>query len=408
MVFNSTTCTSIFISSDSKPSFFTYIAIRVLVFPKPELFAGEGSIRKLVERIKEDGVGKVLIVTDANIRELGLLDEVIDDLTEMKIDYAVFDGVSPDPSIKNIDDAYTMYLDEECEGLIAVGGGSSIDCAKVAGGRVVSGKTVMQLKGNYKVRKELPPFYVIPTTSGTGSEATLGAVVSNVETHEKFTVADSRLVPIVAVLEPSLTRSLPPHITAHTGLDALTHAIEAYIGVIRTKEMKEYAEKAIKKIFENLEKAYSSGSDLAVRENMALAAFYAGVALTRGTGYVHAIGHNLGSLYGIPHGLAIGVVLPYMLEEYGSRVHERLAELAILCGFGREIENKADLADRFIVRTRELNESLGIPCFIKELEAKDIPLLAKRAAKEGNPIYPVPRIFNNREFERVLYRLLPE
>jgi alcohol dehydrogenase class IV len=384
----------------------TGIAMRLLNFPTPDIIVGQGSMGRLVDQIKKDQVEKILVVTDANIHKLGLLKELIEKLEKKEIKIAIFDGVNPNPTIKNIDEAYQMYIDQKCNGIIAVGGGSSIDCAKVAGARAVSGKSVMKLKGNYKVGRKLPPFYAIPTTSGTGSEATMGAVVSNMETHEKFTVADPNLIPKIAVLDPSLTLGLPPKITAATGVDALTHAVEAYICVIRNKTMKENAEKAVKMVFENLEKAYMDGSDLEVRENMALASFYAGVALSEATGYAHAIGHNLGSYYDIIHGTSVGVVLPYLLREYGNKCHDELAELALYCGFGTQDMTNEKLAGIFIKKFEELNKNIGIPSRIKELKVEDIPLLAKRAAKEGNPIYPVPKIFNKKEFEQFLPKLI--
>jgi len=262
------------------------------------------------------------------------------------------------------------------------------------------------MRGLLKVRKKLPPFFAIPTTAGTGSEATIAAVISDTDTHEKYQVNDLVLIPHYAVLDPLLTVGLPKNITATTGMDALTHAVEAYIGNSNTRETKQLAKKAVRLIFDNIETAYSDGNNLPARENMLKASYYAGVAFTRAyVGYVHAIAHALGGFYGIPHGLANAVVLPYVLEYYGSSVHKRLAELADLVGVGLSTDTDGQKATKFINVIKNLNRAMNIPEKIAGVEGKDIPLMAERAWKEANPFYPVPRILSKRDLEE-LFRIV--
>jgi alcohol dehydrogenase class IV len=264
------------------------------------------------------------------------------------------------------------------------------------------------MKGKFKVRKKLPPLFAVPTTAGTGSETTVAAVISDPEAHEKFGVADLKLVPIIAVLDPELMLGLPPHITSATGMDAFTHAIEAYIGWFGTKYTNENAERATKIIVEDLEKVYQDGSDLERRNNMALASFYGGSAFTRAyVGYVHAIAHNMGGLYGVPHGLANAIILPHVLRFCRAEAEHKLASLARAGGIGKASDSDEELSYRFIEKIESMNRNMNIPTTIKELQQKDIPLIAERALKEGNPDYPVPRLMNRKECEALVRKLLP-
>ncbi|UYP46685.1 hypothetical protein NEF87_002970 [Candidatus Lokiarchaeum ossiferum] len=384
-------------------------AIRIIPFPNPDLITGDQSIEEMVDRIKNERLQKILIVTDANLRKLGLLDNLFKQLSEKGIEYAIFDEVQPNPTIDNIENTYSMYKHENCQGFIAFGGGSPMDCAKVAACRVVKpNQSVLKMRGMFKVMKKLPPFYAVPTTAGTGSETTAAAVVTNPDTHEKFAIIDLNIIPKVAVLDPRLMQGLPPFITATTGMDALTHAVESYIGIHDTKFIKHNAEKATKMIFENIEIVFKDGSNLDARNNMALASFYAGIAFTRASvGYIHAVAHNLGGMYGVAHGLANAVILPYMLEKFGEKIHQKLANLAVLVGLGTNSESPKDLATKFIEKIKFFNQNMGIPTFIDKLKEEDIPLLAQRAITEGNPEYPVPVIFDVPMMEEVITQLVP-
>lgn len=382
------------------------LAMSFLDWSEPHLLEGKGSVLKLPEFIKSKGINKVLVVTDKGLMGLHLLDPMFEKLTEAGVEYVVYDGVQPNPTIPNIEACREMYLQNGCEGFIAFGGGSSMDCAKVAAARVVKpNKTVRQMRGYLKVLKKLPPFFAVPTTAGTGSETTVAAVVTDPETHEKNAVNDICLRPRFAVLDPELTVGLPPHITSTTGMDALTHAVEAYIGRSNTKQTREQAEKATKLIFDNIERAYKNGKDYEARENMLKGSYWAGCAFTRAyVGYVHAIAHNLGGLYGTPHGLANAVILPYVLEWYGSCIYPQLAKLADVVGISGS--SQADKAVKFIEAIKKLNADMDIPSTFDMIKEEDLPTLITRALKEGNPGYPVPRIMDYKDMESVIRRFM--
>lgn len=369
---------------------------------EPQLLKGAGSVKELPALVKSKGITSVLVVTGKRHTKLNLLADLYEQLDAQNIKYTVFDSVQPNPSIENIEEARRLYLKNACEGIIAFGGGSPIDCAKVAGARVTNPNlSVAQMRGELKIKHKLPPFFAVPTTAGTGTEATLAAVVTNMQTHEKYAVNDPKLRPKYAVLDPELTTGLPADITAATGMDALTHAVEAYIGLSGTKSTDAYAEKATRLIFENLESAYNDGQNLEARENMLVGSYYAGMAFTRAyVGYVHAIAHTLGGLYGTPHGLANAVILPHVLDYYGDTAYAKLARLAEIVGLGGY--SQADKAMNFIDAIREMNKRMNIPEHFDFIKDEDIPTIVERALKEGNPLYPVPRIMDEADCERVV------
>ena len=383
------------------------VAMCVFDWSEPSLLEGPGSIRKLPEFIKSKGLNKVLIVTDKGLMGLHLLDSLFEELDKAGVAYVVYDGTQPNPSIENIEDARALYVDNNCQGVIAFGGGSPMDCAKAAAARVTNPKiSVRKMRGVLKLHHKLPPFFAVPTTAGTGSETTLAAVVTDTATHEKNAINDIRLKPRFAVLDPELTVGLPPHITSTTGMDALTHAVEAYIGKSNVKSTEVYAEKATKMIFENIEKAYTNGKDIEARDQMLKASFYAGQAFTRAyVGYVHAIAHNLGGQYGVPHGLANAVILPYVLEYYGETAHKRLAKLAEIAGVKTTGSDK-EKAEAFIEAIKTLNKNMNIPDGFDMVQEKDIPVIVERALKEGNPLYPVPKIMDKADCEAVIRRMM--
>lgn len=380
------------------------LAMNFMDWSEPQLLEGAGSILKLPEFIKSKGINKVLVVTDKGLMGLNLLDPMFEKLTEVGIDYVVYDGVQPNPTIPNIEDCKDMYVKNGCKGIIAFGGGSPMDCAKAAAARVVKpNQTVRQMRGYLKVHKKLPPFFAVPTTAGTGSETTVAAVVSDPETHEKNAINDICLRPKFAVLDPALTIGLPPHITSTTGMDAMTHAVEAYIGKSNTKQTIEQAEKATKLIHANVEKAYNNGKDLEARANMLKGSYWAGCAFTRAyVGYVHAIAHNLGGLYGTPHGLANAVILPYVLDWYADAAYPQLAKLADLIGITTPDMSVEAKGKAFIAELRRMNAAMNIPDKFDFIKEEDLPLLVKRALKEGNPGYPVPKIMDAKDCESVI------
>ncbi len=384
------------------------VAMAALDWTEPKQIKGAGAVKELPKTVKELGYNNVLVVTDKGLMGLHLLDSLFEELKNNDIAYVVYDGVQPNPTIDNIEEARALYSGNGCQAIIAFGGGSPMDCAKACGARIARpDKQIPQLRGQLKVLKKIPPLFAVPTTAGTGSECTLAAVVSNPKTHEKNAINDPVLRPKYAVLDPELTVGLPPHITSTTGMDALTHAVEAYIGQSNTKDTEEKALLATKLIFKNLEKAYADGKNIEARENMLQASYYAGVAFTRAyVGYVHAIAHNLGGMYNIPHGLANAVILPYVLDYFGESAYKRLAELADAAELDCQGKSDKEKSEMFIAEIRRMNKDMNIPEKFEQIKESDISLIADRALKEGNPLYPVPKIMDKAECVELIKKLM--
>lgn len=377
----------------------------LLKWRKPEIVSGAHAMDKLPILIKKEGISNVLIITDKGIVDTGLLESFLEDLGRHNVNFTIYDETVPNPTIINIEEAYALFRKKSCEAIVAIGGGSPIDCAKVVGARVARpSMKVEQMKGLLKIRRQIPPLFVVPTTAGTGSEVTVAAVVTNSQTNEKYAINDHSLIPKYAILDPLLLVKLPPHLTAATGMDALTHAIEAYIGRSNTRETKECAKEAIQLIFENLLLSYEDGENLEARANMQRASYLAGIAFTRAyVGYVHAIAHTLGGFYHIPHGLANAVILPYVLDGYGISAHKSLAELADLVGVANLLDSDSVKATKFIRAIRELNKKMNIPMKLKGIQEKDIPLMVNRALSEANPLYPVPEVWDKEKVRHIYY-----
>lgn len=381
-------------------------AMPLLHLREPQKVNGLG---KLAELIEKQGKKSVLIVTDDILHnKLKLIDGLKEDLANRGIKVTVFDKTVPNPTIGNIEEAYSLYTENDCEGIIAFGGGSPMDCAKGVGCKVANPKKqISQMKGVLKVnhRGKYPDLYAVPTTSGTGSEATLAAIISNPDTKEKYPIEDPVLIPKYAVLDPNLTLGLPPHITSTTGIDALTHAVEGYIGSENTELTRDRAIRATKLIFAWLEKAYEDGTNIKARAYMQDASYLAGVAFTRSyVGNVHAMAHALGGFYHTPHGLANAVILPYILDFYGETAHVKLAELATCVGI--KGASTADLANKFIQAIKDMNTKMNIPTYIDGIQEEDIPVMAERAFKEANPLYPVPKIMSKQDFIDMYHKIM--
>ena len=375
----------------------------VLGYREPALIKGAGALEKLPGFLKEKGLDHILFVTDPGLIKLGLPDSLLKAFDEEGITYMVFSGVDPNPTSDNVEKGLKVYKENGCKVIIAMGGGSPIDCAKGIAARVVHPHmSVRMLQGLLTVHKRIPPFIAIPTTAGTGSETTIAAVLTDSRTHHKASIMDPVLIPRYAVLDPDLTKGLPPFITATTGLDALCHAVEAYTNHIYNTMLEDrYAKKAVRLIYHNLYKAYQDGSDLDARANMQEAAFYAGRAFTRGgVGYVHAIGHTLGGLYGVPHGLAMSIILPHVMKAFGQAVYSRLADLADVCGI--EGSNEEEKAKAFIAWIEKIKKDMGIPVGLDMIQPEDVDQIVAWAAAEANPIYPVPVVFNRKELKKLV------
>ncbi|MDX2321787.1 MAG: iron-containing alcohol dehydrogenase [Moritella sp.] len=381
---------------------------KLVPIPLPKLIEGEGTIKQAALALTELGGTKPLIVTDATLVKLGIAKHLTDALDAENITYVLFDAVTPDPTLQLVGQGLLYYQQNNCDSVIALGGGSPMDCAKGIAAAAVKNVDVRKLVGLLRVRKSLPPFIAIPTTAGTGSEATVVAVVTDPVKKQKFTIVDPSLVPAVAILDPLLMQGLPAKITAETGIDALTHAVESYIGYHATAQIKAYAYDAVKRIFANLPKAYADGRDLEARRQMSVASFNAGVAFTRASiGYVHAIAHQLGGYYHIPHGLANAVILPHVLEFSFANSLCRYAELAIAAGLATSEDSQIAAAHKFVAGVKALNQTLNIQADFPELKQSDIPELAKRAVREAYCDYPVPKLMNKAQCESLLKKLLP-
>ena len=345
-------------------------------------------------------------MTDRPLREAEVTRPLEELLERSGIRCAVYDGTRANPTVRNVEEARERYLAEDCQGLIAFGGGSSMDCAKAVGARIVyPGRSVNQMKGLLRVLRRLPPLIAIPTTAGTGSEVTVTAVITDSDRKHKYTMNNFTMIPRWAVLDPAVTRTLPPALTAATGMDALTHAVEAYIGGSTTRETRRLALQAVRLVFANIEAACRDGEDLEARKNMLYAAHIAGIAFSKSyVGYIHAVAHSLGGEYNTPHGLANAVLLPIGLELYGPCVCRKLWELGRSAGVTAETDSREAGAEAFIAAIRGLNRRLGIPERLPEIRREDIPVMAGHAAREANPLYPVPRLMSARELEQFYER----
>ena len=382
---------------------------RFLPIPQPTLLVGPGSSGRLGQAVAGFGHKKILIVTDAMIAKLGLLKDLTDALEAGGARYVVFDEITPDAPIPLIERGIAFYRKNGCDAIVAFGGGSSMDAAKAIAVSIANPrKSLRKLAGYFKGLRPAVPVYAVPTTAGTGSEVTVAAVVSDPEKQSKLVIVDTRLVPRMAALDPALMTGLPPHITAATGMDALTHAVESFVGHWATPYTDGLALSAVGLIFENLRTAYHDGTNLEAREKMALASTYAGMAFTRANvGYVHAIAHQFGGRYHTPHGLANAIVLPHVLRFSAPAIIPRLAQLAVRARLGAAHESDKVLAQRFIDAVVELNRELGIPEQLDALRETDIPALAKAALHEAHTGYPVPRYMTQKQCEGIIRRVLP-
>ena len=402
------------------------VGMYMLPWHTPEVIEDRADSDRLLEDIKRREVERLLVVMGPNMMKRGLPVPMLEKLRANGIECEVFDRLTSDPTDAQVEEGIRLYNEKNAQGIILFGGGSPMDCGKAIAARIARpDRTIAELQGVLKVRsrRKVPVMWAIPTTSGTGSEATMAAVITDHETHRKKSINDMAIIPHVCVLDAGLTAGLPPDITAYTGMDALCHAVEAYTNnAYNTALEKKMAKDAVKLIYENLEGAYENGSDMEKRQNMQRAAFYAGRAFTRGcVGYVHAIGHAVGGLYGVPHGKAMAILLPHVLKAFGSSAEAKLAELADHCGLSAEYgvdhddrtggcacpaygamkgkttnNGKARLFIEWIENTKR---SMDIPDRFDCIKEEDVETIAKWADAEANPLYPVPKIFDRKQLE---------
>lgn len=379
----------------------------MLPIPTPVLLVGPKSSARLGQALAGFGHRRILIVTDAQVVKLGLLKGLTAALTRAGAEYVVFDAVTADAPIPVIEKGIAFCQRRGCDAIVAFGGGSPMDAAKVIAYAVANRKAPRKLVGYFKGLRAPLPLYAVPTTAGTGSEVTVAAVISDPEAGQKLVIADTRLVPAMAALDPTLMTGLPPAVTAATGMDALTHAVEAFIGRWATDHTDRMALAAVGLVYGNLRVAFSEGRNLEARERMSLAATYAGFAFTRANvGYVHAIAHQLGGRYHVPHGLANAILLPHVLRFLAPAVTKRLARLAVAAGVGTSVERPSVLAKRFIESIEKLNRDVKIPLTVDALKEADIPALARAACWEADTNYPVPKYMSPEDCEGVIRHVL--
>lgn len=381
------------------------LLLPILPYREPMLLQGLDAIPPL---LSEKGIRRVLLLVNGGVYRRGLCSDLEENLRRAQITPTIYVQRTPNPTIADVEAARSAYLHANAQAIVTIGGGSAMDCAKIVGARIAKPRQpVARMRGLLRIRKKCPLLIAVPTTAGTGSEATLAAVITDEQTHLKFPISDFVLIPDYAVLDASLTLTLPPAMTATTGMDALTHAVEAYIGQSTTPLTRSMAQEAVTLIAENLRAAVADGSNLTTRKNMLRASYCAGVAFTRSyVGYVHGLAHALGGQYGIAHGLANAVILPAMLRRYGSTCHEALAALAKGAGIADPALSDSQAALAFILWIEEMNRAFGLPKGFEQIREEDIPLLAQRAAKESNPLYPVPLLLDTQELSQVLYDLM--
>ncbi len=375
----------------------------LMCYRMPHYWEGPGKLRQLGGILKEKNINDVLIVTGSGMVRRGQVEPLLDGFREHDIRYTLQTFDHPDPTSDDVELGYKTYRENGCKAIVALGGGSRIDCAKgIAAKAVHPGKKVSQLQGLLKVHRFIPTFVAIPTTAGAGSETTVAAVITDSATHRKAAINDPFLIPKYAVLDPVLTKGLPPFTTATTGMDALAHAVEAYTNhTYNTRLENRLAKEAVRLIHDNLLTAVEDGSNLEARQNMQRGAFYAGRAFTRGcVGYVHAVGHTLGGLYGVAHGLAMSVLLPHVMRQYGPKAHKRLAELAEVCGISGATQ--AEKANNFIAWVEQTNVKMGLPNSFDCIQDQDIPQMIAWANKEANPLYPVPVVWAEADFRQLI------
>lgn len=386
------------------------VATKVLPFNPPRMMIGPGSIERLADHIGTYEFRRLLLVTDKGITGLGLHSGCVERLESLGIEVVVFDEVEPNPTEQQIEEGIAVAKRSGSEAVLGFGGGSAMDAAKVIAAAVTNDKPVAKMEGALKIRRAPLPIFAVPTTAGTGAEVTVAAVVTNEADRRKYAVADQKLVPLAAGLDPEITRGLPPAITAATGMDALTHGIESYVSTRATPESERASKATVRLVFQHLRNAYADGDDLEAREGMALAAFEGGLSFTLvGLGYVHGIAHKLGGLYHVPHGLANAVTLPHIMEFSKTACASRYADLARVIGLDDAGTPASDavLADRMIEAVRKLSRDIDIPETLSEIQSGDVPAIAAAAIDEVFELHGVPRYMEQQEAERIVQQISP-
>lgn len=377
------------------------IFVKLVQNKKTKLIKGEDSLLLLPKLLKESKIDSILLVTSEGFIKRKTLEPLFELLVKEGIKYACFTGVHPDPSVDDVENGLKVYLENNSKAIVAIGGGSVLDCAKIIGARASNLKTpVRKMRGMLKIKKKLPPYFPIPTTCGTGSEVTAAAVISDTinDKHYKYAVTDLKLIPDLAILDPKLLSTLPEHMLVTTAMDALTHSLEAYLNLFASKQVKKDSLESVKLIFENI-----NNRDINSLNNLLYASTLAGIAITHNfVGYVHAIAHAMGAMYGLAHGYLNSVILPVVLKAYEPKIEKKMKVLCEYIG----LDAKEKYTDAIIEKINEIKQEYNLPKTIKELKEEDINEIVARANKEANPTYPVPLIMNKRELYKIVSLLL--
>lgn len=385
------------------------ILMKFITLPAPLVYTGAGSSASLCRAIAGFGHKRVLVVTDKMLVELGLVAEATAELDKLGVHVAIFDAVLPDPDFAQVDAGIDHCRQHQCDAVLAIGGGSSLDAAKIIALCAGTDQSPRDVLGFFKVSNRGLPNYCLPTTAGTGSEATMVSVITDAAASTKCFIVDPKLVPSAVALDPALMTGLPPAITAATGIDALTHAIESALSLEASDETRQKALTAVSMIFTNLETAVKDGANLQARESMAIASYYAGSAFTiTNVGYVHGLAHQLGALCHLPHGLANALFLPHILDFYLDRAAPQIAQIAQAAGVGTDSDTDEARALKLVDAVRELKEKIGMPTHAEGLKDDMVDELVDRALKESHGLYgyPVPKYMRRKECEAIVRKLL--
>jgi alcohol dehydrogenase class IV len=375
---------------------------------EPNLFEGENSSLDLVDDIAGQNHKSVLIVTGAGLVRRGQVQPIVDRFEKHNISVTIFDRVEPDPTFSITNEALDLLLENQCECVLAIGGGSAMDLAKVIALSASNKKRPEKLTGYFKALRKPLPFYAVPTTAGTGSEVTVISVLSDNQTKSKSFVIDPRTASLSTALDPTFMVTIPPALTAATGMDALTHAIEAYVGRNGSAYTDEQAMEAIRLICKYLPTAVADGSNIEARSALALASYKAGLAFTKASlGYVHAISHQLGAKYGVAHGLGNAILLPHVIKYSAPSIENKLATIAKAIGIDQANDDTQQLAKRMVEFLFDFNKEVGIPNHLAELKEQDFPGIVKDAMSEAYFNYPVPRFMQEQQCNQLLQQLLP-
>lgn len=347
---------------------------------------GLGSAKEAGSQVKALGARKALIVTDKGLAQMGMAEQIKTQIEASGVDAVIFDGAEPNPTDKNVHAGVAAYQDNQCDAIISLGGGSSHDCAKGVGLVIGNGGDICDFEGVDKSTKPMPPFVAINTTAGTASEMTRFCIITNTSTKVKMAIVDWRCTPNIAINDPLLMVGMPPALTAATGMDALTHSVEAYVSTIATPITDACAIKAIELISDYLRPVVANGQNIEARDRMAYAEYLAGMAFNNASlGYVHAMAHQLGGFYNLPHGVCNAILLPAVCEFNMISNPRRFADIAVALGENITNLSVVDAANAGIAAIRKLSRDIGIPAGLSELGVKetDLRIMAENAMKDA-------------------------